>query len=58
MQPHVTELTYIDLADVKICHFIQKLRERYGTLDPDVNEDYKNFLVKEGVIKERETNEQ
>lgn len=50
MQSHVTELAYVDLADVKICHFIRKLRERYGPLDPDVNEDYRNFLINEGVL--------
>lgn len=50
MKAHVNELAYVDLADVKICHFIQKLRERYGPLDPDINEDYRDFLIKEGVI--------
>lgn len=45
-----TEIVYADLADVKICNFIRKLRDRYGPLDPEVNEDYRNFLINEGII--------
>lgn len=52
MQAHITELYYYDVADMKICNFIRKLRERYGPLDPEVNEDYRNWLIEQGIIKE------
>ena len=33
-----------------LCGFIRKLREKYGPLDPDVNEDYRKWLIEQGKL--------
>ena len=50
MQAHITQLYYHNRADYALCGFIRKLREKYGPLDPDVNEDYRNWLIAEGKL--------
>ena len=50
MQAQITQLYFRDRADYALCGFIRKLRETYGPLDPDVNEDYRKWLIAEGKL--------
>ncbi|MBQ5545299.1 MAG: hypothetical protein IIU00_06435 [Clostridia bacterium] len=50
MKAHITQLYYYDRADYALCGFIRKLRQKYGPLDPDVNEDYRNWLIEQGKL--------
>jgi hypothetical protein len=49
----MADITFIDRADHKIYGFIEKLKQKYD-LNPETNEDYKQFLISEGVYKEGE----
>ena len=49
-QTHITQLYFHNRADHALCAFIHKLREKYGPLDPDVNEDYRNWLIEQGKL--------
>lgn len=54
MKSHATELYYHNRSDYALCAFIRKLREKYGPLDPEKNEDYRNWLIEQGILKEDE----
>ena len=50
MQAQITQLYYHNRADYGLCGLIRKLREKYGPLDPDVNEDYRKWLIEQGKL--------
>lgn len=49
------EIHFEDYCDHLLCNFInEKLRPLFD-LNPDTNEDYRQFLIKEGVLPREES---
>ena len=50
MQAHITQISYHNRTDYPLCGPIRQLRAKYGPLDPDVNEDYRKWLIEQGKL--------